>query len=205
MNRLEFVASLVGSLVTLAWPAAVVILMLAFRSKIWDFMKELMGKESGQVEAGMFKAAWEAKAAALEAEIGGVQEADRQGSGVAGDQSDEPREIRDHGMVEMGKQLFIIHNVLKEELRARGVEVSHFQSLEAMSAAAVAGGIIGPDDHKVLTETASLMADLARIPVSDREAETPRVLRIAAGLADRIVEETRRATIERVRPKLNRG
>jgi hypothetical protein len=197
MNRLEFVASLVGSLVALAWPAAVVILVLAFRSKIWDFMKELMGKESGQVEAGMFKAAWEAKAAALEAEIGGVQEADRSG-GPGGDRSNEPREIRDHGMAAMSMHLMTIYNALEDELQARGVEVAHFQSLEAMSAAAVAGGIIEPDDHKALTELSRLIADLAKVPVSDRGSLTPRLLRMAERMERLMTLSTQRARGQRL-------
>jgi hypothetical protein len=194
MNRLEFTAALIGSLVALAWPAAVVILVLAFRTQIRDSLKELMGKESGQIEAWMLKAQWEAKADAIEADMGDIDP----GRVATEDQPTVPREIRDPGMVSTGKQMITIYNVLKDELEARNVAVTQFHSLEAVSAVAVAEGILEPDDHKLLIEIARLVEDLAKVPATDREPETTRVLRLAATMARHIVESTERARSQRL-------
>lgn len=197
MNRLEFFASLVGSFVALAWPAAAVVLVLVFRSQIREALKSLMAKESGQIELPLVKAQWEMKAAQLEAEIAGIQEIDGE-SDTAADSPVEIREIRDPDFVNMAMQFLTIHKALKGELEARNVDVSAYQTLEALSAVAAVEGIIEPDEHKMLAELSQIMQQLVSVAVDDREIVSARMIRMTARMARHIVEQTERAQRERL-------
>jgi len=160
-----------------------VILLVKFQKPVLEALRSLLNKDSGGIELPMVKANWAALAAQTEAAIQDAHGGRDLPNAPPDNPPGEVRQITDSEMVGVAQQFIAIHRSLQQELLARGIDVSAYGTLEALSAVAVVEGVIGPEDHQTLVKMSELTQALMQLPEEGRKAETARMLSLAAGVA----------------------
>jgi hypothetical protein len=184
MNWREFVASIVSSV---AWPIAVVLLLVLFRTAVKDAVRTLLDKASGQIEILGVKANWDALVSQTEANIRGeavppvisprrAEQLEEQPAPIS------PRMLTDAPMVDLGMEMVAINQDLKRALALKHIDDAPYSTMEALAAAAALEDAIPKNDHEALVGISRLIQMMVHIPADEREDATRKVLALTREL-----------------------